>query len=612
MSPKAKQPQAEPTPNKGVAARINQVLTGIRVPDLPYPTGQSEQETIPDWRPLLLSCWSEQRDERVTHVLRSVQIDWSVRQVNAAYLADRIMDVFLNTSGLHTSLVSRIARLRFWFAWRLGEDGGKGFPSVVLEWLDHLQEWRGWSDNGGRSSRVLLELLDTLVIAVAESFEKHSTEPVKRYCQQWFNDSLKRLGQVDKLRQRLYETERGLSRQRHAEQVARSLVGRALTGRQLPVVVTRFVLDDWMTVLKQSVLAEGEESELCRHANKILEWLVWACDPELSDKARSKLYRVGEQLGDLIHDVWRRAMSQDIPVAKIDAINAVIVDRIKGEATELVLALPAGHNLTWDASWLERQALKATDYQSCLEHWFVKGEGVNEQRLFFFTLLADSQEIVWTNGSGVKLGLQDWTEFQRELKVQTLRRLPDLKPFGEVLEETLLLLAKVCEKQQQQREQAARKARARAEALRREKEEAKRLAAGQQAAKEAKIESQRVAVEQQRIADEKLESDRLMREAQAEATRQIDHLGLEGWIVLKSEQSNGEPLRLKLAVKIAASGKYVFVDRLGLNRHQFMRDELQAGVVNGTIRILGGGAAFDDTLSRVVGRIRVGRNGGGV
>ncbi|MBJ6137782.1 DUF1631 family protein [Marinobacter litoralis] len=608
MFPKAKQPEVEPISRKEVAARINQVLTGIRVPDLPYPTGNSVPETVPDWRPLLSSCWSEQRDERVTHVLRSVQIDWSVRQVNAAYLADRIMDVFLNTSGLHASLVSRVARLRFWCAWRLDEDGGKGFPQVVLDWLDHLQEWRGWSDTGGRSSRVLLDLLDSLVVAVAASFEQGSTEPVEVYCQQWLDDSLKRLGQVDRLRRRLYDTELGLSRQRQAEQISKALVGRALRGRQLPSVISGFVLNDWIGVLKQSVLADGEQSELHRHANKILEWLVWAGDPALSDKDRSKLYRVGEQLGDLVHDVWRRAMGRDIPVAKIEAINAVIVDRIKGESTAPEPALPANGEFAFDAGWLERTALSTRDVEPYTERWFVSGEGVDEQRRFFFALLPDSQEIVWTNGAGVKLGLQDWSEFQRELNQQTLRLLPELKPFGEVLEETVNVLVKVCQKQQQQREQAAREVRARAEALRREKAEAQRLAEERKAAHEATLARQRAEAEQQRMADEKLELERLAREAEADAARQVDQLELEGWIVLESEQAEDTPLRLKLAVKIAATGKFVFVDRLGLNRHQMMRDELVAGIVGGTIRILGGGAAFDDTLSRVVGRIRGSRN----
>jgi len=52
----------------------------------------------------------------------------------------------------------------------------------------------------------------------------------------------------------------------------------------------------------------------------------------------------------------------------------------------------------------------------------------------------------------------------------------------------------------------------------------------------------------------------------------------------------------------------VFVDRLGLNRREFLQDELVNGIVEGRIRVLGSSAEFDDTLSRVVGRIRVGRN----
>ena len=110
MSPSSTKPQAVSSSRKVVSERITRVLSGIRVPDLPYPASKSSPEQEPDWRPLLMSCWTEQRDERVTKVLRSVQIEWTVRQVNAAYLSDRIMDVFLKTSGLHAALVGRTAR----------------------------------------------------------------------------------------------------------------------------------------------------------------------------------------------------------------------------------------------------------------------------------------------------------------------------------------------------------------------------------------------------------------------------------------------------------------------------------------------------------------------
>ena len=64
---------------------------------------------------------------------------------------------------------------------------------------------------------------------------------------------------------------------------------------------------------------------------------------------------------------------------------------------------------------------------------------------------------------------------------------------------------------------------------------------------------------------------------------------------------------MKLAVRINARRKLVFVDRLGLNRTELTVDGLVDHLLAGTARILGASAEFDETLSRVVGRIRVGR-----
>src|SRR5690554_1563728 len=608
MSPSARKPQAVSSSRKVVSEKITQVLSGIRVPDLPYPAGKPSPESTADWRPLLFSCWTEQRDERVTEVLRSVQIEWTVRQVNAAYLSDRIMDVFLNTSGLHRALVSRIARLRFWLAWQLDASGANVFSDTVLDWLDNLQEWRGWSDTGGRSSRVLLDQLDSLVIAVSGSFESGQCQSVERYCEQWLADKAKGASQVSRLRERLLETERGASRQRLADQVSRALIGRALTGRQLPVVISRFIIEDWYKVLKQSVWSDGCDSELYRHANKLLEWLVWLGDPALSDRDRNRLYHVGEQIGERIQDVWTRALGQGLPENALSDIQSVIVERIRGEVPELKPALGNGSSLTWDGRWL---SLAPVDPEQAGGHsgsWFVEGEGAAEQRRYFFALLEDSGEVLWTNGAGVKLGLQDWASFLAELEAGTLRPLPAPKPFGEVLSETVNLLFKVCEKQQKQREQAAREAKARADALRQEKEAAERARKAEEDARQAALEQQRAEAERQRQEDEKAEQERLVKERELAAAKQVDGIALGGWIVLMAEQEGEEPARLKLAVKISASRKFVFVDRLGLNRREFLQDELVSGIAAGRIRVLGSAAEFDDTLSRVVGRIRVGRN----
>ena len=466
-----------------VARKIDDVLAGIRVPDLPYPAGKLAPESVCDWQPLLFSCWKEQRDERVTHVLRSRQSHWSVRQVNAAYVADRIMDVFLKTSGLHAEIARRIARLRFYLAWRMGVVGHKAFSDLLLEWLDSFQEWRGWSDSGGRSSRALLDQLDELITAVSESFESGTTEAVDAFCVQWRESSARRHAQTDRLDQRLLATEQGAARQRRADQTSRALVGRALQGRKLPKPILQFIFDCWQGLLKQAVWEAGVEGESCRHGSKLLEWLVWVGDPSLSDKDRDRLYHVGEQLGDRLVDVWNRVFDRPLTPNSLAGIGTVMMSRLRGDTPELVDAFPDGNSFPWNAAWLSFERIPRGDFEPFEGRWFVRGEGETEQRRYFFALLEDTAEILWTNGAGVKLAVQPWQEFCEAKGASHIRPLPTQTPFGEVLEDTARVLAQACEKQRRQREIAAEAAKARADALRKEREAEEQLRQEQEAAR---------------------------------------------------------------------------------------------------------------------------------
>jgi len=595
------------TLHKRLSGKIRDVLAGIRVPDLPYPAGQLEPDAVCDWRPLLLDCWNQQRNERVIHVLRSVDLSWSVKQVNSAYVSYRIMDVFLKTSGLHPELASRIARLRFYFAWRLHAAGAEAFPDFLVSWLDSLQEWRGWSCSGSRSEKVLLDMLARLPEAVSSVFESEQTAPLEDFCRQWHSDSTRRSTQVGRLRQRLLDTEQGAARQRRADQVARALLGRALQGRQLATPVARFILDIWFGLLKQAALEGGVEGDAFRHGSKLLEWLVWLGDPSLSGEDQDRLYHVGEQIGDRIHEVWNRVFDTPLPADALTGIEGVLVSLLRGEIPDLAEALPDRAQFTWNSAWLETREVEAGVVTAAQGRWYVQGEGSQEQRRYFFAFLEDTAEILWTNGAGVKLGLQAWSEFEAALADGSLGSLPAPTPFGKVLEDTVDVLARVSDKQVKLREQAAREARERAEALRSKRAAAEKARRELEAAQAAEQEQMRLQLEKQRLDDEKAEQERLHQEKLLIARKQVAGIKLGGWIILEPDDPGAESLRLKLAVRINASRKLVFVDRLGLNRREFLEDPLAEEVAAGRIRILGAAAEFDDTLSRVVGRIRVGR-----
>lgn len=587
--------------------KIELILSGIRVPGLPY--AATTPASTPDWKPLLASCWQEQRDDRVIQVLSSADHEWSVRQVNSAYIADRIMDVFLKTSGLHPELVRRLARLRFYLSWSLEQDGSAAFEPQLIQWLDGLQEWRGWHPSGGRSSRILLDQLDGLQETVTSVFRQGQTSPLTEFCRSWLAASAKRQAHAERMYERLLETEKGAALQRRADRAARAMVGRALEGRRLPEETVRFVLGPWMQLLRRA--AAGTSEACFRHASKLLEWIVWVGDPRLSGASgRARLYQVSEQLVERIHEIWSQVFEQPLPTADVQGIEGVLVARLQGEDLPLIDALAFSPSFTWKKSWLEPCEPDPDTLASVCGRWFVRGKGQAEERRYFFAWLGETGEILWTTGTGVKLDIQPWQEFRQWLDQGQIRPLPPLTPFHQVLADTTRNLAVVCEKQRRQRRKAAAQARDRAKALRRQREEAAQKRRQEEAARQAELERQRQEAEARRQSQLRAEQERQARARRLEAEQQVSRIQPGGWIQVL-EEGQKEPLRLKLAVRIHASGKLVFVDRMGLNRREFQENDLVAAVVSGKARLLDSSAQFDEALSRVVGRIRMGRNSNG-
>lgn len=588
---------------------VNAILSELRVPELPYPVGKPSADQVTDWQPLLAACWAAQDDRRVSDVVRGTETTWSVQQVNAAYLADRIMDVFLRSSGLHPTLLQRLARLRFLLAWRLGGRSNPGFDPQLIQWLDSFADWRGWSDSGGRSSRALLDQLDELKLQVEACFDHGDLGPLAAFSLRWHEDAARRQQHSERLHQRLAETEQGAARQRRAEHTARAAVGRSLEGRSLPRAVSRFLLDHWQPLLRQIAWREGTLGENWRHAMRLLEWIVWTGDPELSDQNRERLYQVGEQLVDRIADVWQRVYSEAPGHELTAGLEAVVVDKLRGGSPETQRADRGRDRLDYDLRWLTPADVQPEILASVQGQWFVEGEGHDEQRRFLLALLEESGEVLWTNGYGVRMGVMPWEQFDASLKRGDIRPLPALTGFGAVAEDTLKALLKVVESQRLTRQRAAQAARDRAEKLRQD-QEAARLEAEEQRRLAAELEASRLAEEKQR--QEKAAAVLLaedLRRRELKAIEQVDGLKLGGWIALTRQSGTDEAaeFRLKLAVRINASRKLVFVDRLGLNRTELQVSELVTEIVTGRARMLGGTAEFDETLSRVVGRIRVGR-----
>lgn len=582
---------------------IESIITELRVPDLPYPVGQSEGADAALWQRTLGDAWRAGSDERVVTHLQRADATWSMRQVNAAYLADRIMNVFLRRSGLHPYLVHRVARLRFWLALDLEARGGDAVAEErpLRRWLESLQSLRGWSRTGGRSDRPVEGHLSELADAVSHAFHEGGEAPIESCVSAWIERMHKQAEQAERVAARLWQTEVGAAGQRAAEQAVRAALSRTCRGRRLPPRLLGFLEEDWRGLLRRAALEQGLASEAWRHAHRLMEWLVWVGDADLSGEDRNRLYHVGEQLTDKLAQVVAMVEGRKPDPQRFSEVDALLAARMRDEDVEQVPAeFPEA-----DPRWLEpaREGL-AEEAATWVGSWYVREEDGQEIRQYLSGFLEETGEVLWTNAQGVRIGLESFRSVQGRYEAGELAQLPEAYPFGVVLKDTLSSLQRVLEAQRRQRQEARDKARREAEALRRAHEEA--LEEEQRRETEREQRQVREREEAEQAAKDEAEA-RLVSEAAERWQELLDAVnGLEAgsWIQVGSGE---EAMRLKLALRIRASGKLVFVDRYGLNRREIQSEELAAWLRDGTARLLSEGAEFADTLSRVAGRLRVGR-----
>ena len=579
------------------------ILIELRVPDLPYPVRSNVADDATDaWGELLEAAWRDASDERVVEHLKAHDDTFTLRQVNAGYLADRIMNVFLRRSGLHSFLVHRAARLRFWLALDLDRRGDQAASanSALRRWLDSLESLQGWSRTGGRSDRWMIEQLEGLEHAVSEAFSQRDTAPLDAHVERWTENLAQQGGQARRIAERLWRTEKGAAGQRAAENAVRAALARSCRGRRLPQGLRDFLENDWRQQMRSIALESGVTSEPWRHAHRLLEWLVWVGDPELSDQDRNRLYQVGEQLTDKLSQLVRTTTGEAPDPRRFEPVDTLLGQRMRDEAQSLVQArFPEG-----DPRWLNPMAdavkREAARWQGS---WYLRYEEGQEIRQFFFGFLEETGEVLWTNAQGAKLGLQSFCEVREMLETGQLNHLPAGQAFGRVLEDTLRSLERVLESQRRQRARARERARLEAEALRLRREQAREEQARLEAERLEREEAQRREAEVRARDEEESARQAEELERQNQTLEQVDKLVAGGWI----EVGTGEAAqRLKLALRISTTGKLVFVDRFGLNRKEIMREELMRWLMAGEARILSEGVAFADTLSRVTGRLRVG------
>jgi len=225
--------------------------------------------------------------------------------------------------------------------------------------------------------------------------------------------------------------------------------------------------------------------------------------------------------------------------------------------------------------------------------WYILSDQGESLSIKLISCFAQSQQLLFSNYLGMKSAQFSFQNFKDRLSDGSLKKMPKGQAFLGVFDQAIKGLSKVADNQKQARLIAAEKAKAEAEHLMEDRRQSDEMA--NQRAKEIAQHTKNLLAKR---------ADKQRAEKDSATLKIIRSFKLGAWIAVQLKDES-EPQRFKLVVILAATGKYVFVDRLGVRRREFLEAELMEEIQSKRIVILSDGAEFEDSLQRVVSRLRM-------
>ncbi|MCP5160443.1 MAG: DUF1631 family protein [Hahellaceae bacterium] len=581
------------------------ILNELRMPDFNYQFEKSLSAYERAFRGYLCRYISDQPDMGLVAYFKSLypQQDLPVLMFNSLYVADRILDGFLRKNTFADELTIPLGLLRAGLAFDMSDPQEAGLAEdtpliVVMALLEGV--WNCWSPEPKRLAETVIKQF-ALLVAIAERpalYREALLVQIKDLASWTASQGSNR----EKVLSRLHETERGAALARASLVKAVRLINEFADGNSLPSEVIDFLSGPWLDLLRLAGLTEVN-SDTWDTYQKLTRTIVWAFTGN-GNRNREALFGVGETLTDQLAACFvdKRDVND-----YLELFNQLLIFEIQGVQTPKI----SFDRLSCDFELDESERPDEGYIQAHVAHWFVFKSVESASRVLVSDYLEATNEFLLVNSAGMKSALVPYTTFKNWIDQQILMAVSDVYSIREIVSETERGLTKVASAQMAARLRAKEKAELEAALLRKMQEEA-RLKAEAEARYRAELQkaAMRRAEEEAKRQSEKLaeerKEDELRRklELEQQTLETIDNIKLGAWVELRV---NDELMRMKLAVRINATDKLIFVDRMGLRRQEVKREELMARLIEGAARVLSDGAEFAETLERVVGRIRVGK-----
>jgi len=582
---------------------ISEITKELRIPELKYETSNTgeTEEIVNRVCDFLQKHAVTNRGDSLIKTFEPCSDSYSLspRLYNALFVCDRLADVFYRKSNIDEALKAQLSGWRFGLARVLIK-----FPelfeveeSPIFSLVDEICASQvGWTPEPKRVSQVVLDRLFE-ISQIINSLDSASSKSFIELKDKWLHEQEKQQIRLTTIFDRLIKTEQGAATSRYASQFSRFTLHSLSKNKLLPEPICQFLLSQWQNVLRCTLLMPGENQWEKVEALTRRFVLIFSAMPT---QKRDSLFGMAEGLVDEMAELANN-LGIDIANDYWESIQKQLITVLQGSEVEGTPLCVEEASINFNAD----MALSNTELEKVLNQWFFikpldKSNG-EVNRLKFSQYFSDSREILWMNHAGMKSMIMPFEVFKQRTLTGDIIPIPPCYQLSQVFKETLKGLSKVAKAQNDARERARAKAQAEAEALK--------------AAKEKALEEIRL---------KKLETAKLLKEQrlkQAEKTRLIreqaalkiaSELSLGAWISIVSNENivsdeSKKNKKYKLVVKINATDKFIFVDKMGLKKIEIKTLELVNRMVKGEIKVLNDGVVFDDTLTRVIGAIRVGK-----
>lgn len=523
-------------------------------------------------------------------------------------VVDRVLAKLFALPAFHSQLVAA------WLPYRgalaipaLGDDG----------WLTHHQHpvrrllaalyalACGWQPENGSSADAARTQSAQWLAALARHASRAGE--LADHAALWLDEERRR---VERLEKRLVDAETGTMRSRRARQMAARMLNQALAGRDIGTAAAAVLRDDWFTGLQWILLTEGEQSPLWQRAKRITGSLRWTLSPEGSEENRSQLHRlVGQtkdELDKLAAQIFSDELVRDRLTSAIESEHLCIL-RSQPHNTKPFEPVDAG-DAVGDGSAAISETLLAAVQALEPGQWVLLREGPATVRARLLLRQDDTRQLVFSTPLGQKALVCSWEAFA--LRLANRDALP-LRP-GVPLQACVLTVINELVGQHQHamesrqeslrlaREQAAAEARSKEEARQKALAEAKRLETARQEAQRRAADAEAAAINAARdVAQANLQRARLV----------ASSLTMGVWVAFR--EADGSLQHRRLAVILASSQKYIFVEATGDGKIELTRDELVGALAAGRLTPVGKDQRLDDALSRIVDGLHGTRGNGG-